>query len=100
MPRQEAARVDLQLSVISSVSPCLRFPRGRRQINVREWLASSTSAESERWENIVNCEGEVAPCSKEAVQMSIPPYLQSLSVPRDGSQDTACINTNRDKRLR
>lgn len=92
--------VGLHLSVIPSVSPCLRFPRGCRQINVGEWLASSTSAESERWENMVNCEGETAPCSKEAVQPSISSYLQPLSAPRDGSQDTACINTNRDKRLR
>ncbi len=83
-------RVGLYLSVISSVSPCLSFPGGRRQINVREWLASSTSAESERWVNLVNCEGETAPCSKETVQISIPPYLPSLSVPRDGSQDAAC----------
>ncbi|ROL46492.1 hypothetical protein DPX16_21676 [Anabarilius grahami] len=49
---------------------------------------------------MVNCEGKTAPCSKEAVQPSISSYLQPLSAPRDGSQDTACINTNRDKRLR
>lgn len=71
----------LHLSVISTLSPCLCFPRGRRQINVSEWLASSTSAESERWENMVNCEAEASPRSKEAVQPSISLYLQLLSVP-------------------
>ncbi len=76
-------RVGLHLSVISSVSPCLRFPRGCRQISVREWLASSTSAESERWENMVNCEGRNRPLLQRScptVYPSVPAV--SVSAPR------------------
>lgn len=72
-------RVGLHLFVISSVSPCLCFPRGRRQINVLEWLASSTSAESERWENMVNSAGETTRCSKEAPTVYLSILAASVS---------------------